>query len=347
MSIRFLDNSPSQFIRPIYPQWGNIGMGQMQVSSKGNSYPTETPHFVFKLNAGYEDLQPIIARLYGEQPMSLDMAFLQIVYHQNPVEAFMPNSMQAWAKSKHDPNKRTLTIECDSETVIRVFDYQTKKHIYEPNHKCGWDGKACQHGCKPTARLRVVLPALVNEVDMVGYFEMTLHGLDSIRAMLGAFRQLDNNIGTSILRITRTPKTMTYTDPQDGKTKERKFHPISSAVLIGQYEGIMLGSGNVVSGQLPAPQPRHDDVNTGSDYTDDDYQDDSEDVPMSPPPAPEKPTLEQVTIRYLYDKGYQVTSANILDLLGYETWDELYNTWQGKCTPKTVGDKYIQVADLH
>jgi hypothetical protein len=293
---------------------------------------------VFKLADGYNDISSIIHNLYGEKPMSLDMAFLPIAIDPDPIETYMPNSMQAWAKSKIDPDKRTLMVECDSQTVIRVFDTQTKKHVYDPPQTCGWDGKACTNGCRPTARLRVVLPALVNEVSVIGYFEMTLHGLDSIRTMLSAFHQLGDRIGTSILRVSREPKTMTFTDPKDGKVKERQFHPITRVVLIGHYDGLVLGAG-ASEHQLPTPRTETR-VNTSS----------HDDLPKSlttPTETANKPTLDELTIRYLHEQGYtDITSNHVLDVLGYNSWYELYSTWDGKCTPITVGDRFLQEAGL-
>jgi hypothetical protein len=329
-----------RFIQPIYPKFGSIGMGKMAVSQKsGNPYPTETPHYVFSFEQGYEDLAPFVSQLYGNEPMSLDVVFMPMTNDTNPLERFMPNSMQAWTKSKFDPNKRTLTVECDGENVMRVFDYQTKRHVWQPEHACGYDDKKgeCAHGCKPTARLRLGLPALYQELGVKGYFEMTLHGVDSIKNLLVALGQAKNNIGDVVWRMTRAPKTISYTDSKDQKVKERTYHPIASIKVIGAHaETPMITS---------TPRPALADVNTSSDYDDSGVYEDDNTPPLpelTPVPVPTQ-SLAQLVVAYIHDKGYtHVQASDVLTVLGYTSWDDLRERWHGERTQRAIAEEFIQ-----
>jgi hypothetical protein len=91
--------------------------------------------------------------------------------------------------------------------------------------------------------------------------------------------------------------------------------------------------------QLPALRPLAS-VNTSS------HDDPPKSLP-TPTETSNKPTLDELTVRYLHEQGYtDITSNHVLDVLGYISWYELYSTWDGKCTPITVGDRFLQEAGL-
>lgn len=251
--IEFIEESIQRrkFVTPIYSNWGNIGKGKMAVSAKsGNPYPIETPHYNFTLKAGFEDLGRTIVELYGSEPMSLDFVIEPMMTEESLplipnttqkdyVAMYMPNYMQAWAKSQYG-DKRTMMIECTSKDVVRVFNPQTKRHDYATPEQpltavCGFDPKTnkCNKGCVPTARLFVILPALCKEVGAIGYFTMTIHGKDDLKGMIPKLRVAGKSIGSFVWRFNRVKKMTIFPDEKDGgKLKEKEHYPIEIKALI-------------------------------------------------------------------------------------------------------------------
>lgn len=277
MAILYIQNQVNnrQFITPPYPNWGNIGKGKIAVSQKtGKPYPTETPHFNFTFAQGYEDLAPFVARLYGQEPMSLDVIVLQMRNTFDPskgetvVDLFAPSSMQAWAKSKYDGDKRTLMTECDSHTVTRVFNPETKRHDYNPAVQCGFDPKPgeCNKGCKATMRFLVVLPDLCREVGAMGYFTLTVHGKDDIKDVTSKFMQVGDGIGNLTWRFNRVPKTVRFVE--DGKQKEKIHHPVNIEALIRLGGGMDNLIAQLIGNPTQADAPRLADTH----YRTDEYE---------------------------------------------------------------------------
>jgi hypothetical protein len=304
-----------------------------------------------------------VKEIYGDAPMSLDLMVLAVTTHADPIERYMPNSMQLWAKSQYD-DKRTLMLECDSETVTRVHNATTKRHEYAPNVICGFDPKTskCSRGCKPTARLLVVLPALCQAVQAIGYFSLTIHGNDDIKDIISKFGRAGENIPYITWRFNRVPKTATFPDEKDnGKIKERVHHPIQIEAL-NRYGGVVslvnsLASGNTTNAPaLPSVTARVD-VYEGDGYDEDVPYFDEGLAPIEPP-APVKTDNKQLALAIIQDlrkfhrahsEGIQI--SDILMTLGFTDIDDLVMSWDEKYpnTPKStknVVDEFVKANNI-
>lgn len=338
MAILYIQNQVNnrQFITPPYPNWGNIGKGKIAVSQKtGKPYPTETPHFNFTFGAGYEDLAPFVTRLYGQEPMSLDVIVLQMrntvdsSKGETIVDLFAPSSMQAWAKSKYDNDKRTLMTECDSHTVSRVFNPETKRHDYNPAVPCGFDPKTgeCNNGCKATMRFLVVLPDLCREVGAMGYFTLTVHGKDDIKDVTSKFMQVGEGIGNITWRFNRVKKTAKFIE--NGQPKEKTHYPVNVESLIRLGGGV-----NNLIAQLTGGDdtPRLANVNyradgvmsSENDFTPPNMSDviKGEGVRVY---TDESVKLVMATVNATYPN---VDDTSVLQTLGFESWGALRTGWK-------------------
>ena len=327
--------SNRQFNRPPFPEWGNIGKGTKATAQSGKLYPVETPHYNFTYNAGFEDLAPYITSLYGDKPMILDVFLYAMKADDNPVERVMPTSMQSWAQSKHDPNKRTLMYECDGEVISRVWNNTSKQHDRNPTSPCGYDPdtRTCKHGCKETARLFVILPALCETVGTLGYFTMTLHGTTDIMNLSSVFTTMGERVTECLWRFERVQATTRYPDAT-GAMKERQHYPIQASVL--NMQG---GLGAMLGAMTNAPQiaDSNADVNNraglltggdvfplGSDIPDDMgytgvvYEEYEQPTPQ---PAPQPNNASSTLATVLSITG--ATESQVLEVLGFRTWDNL------------------------
>lgn len=336
MTIKFLQNrlNNRQFLTPPYPHWGSIGKGKMALSKNNTLYPTETSYFNFTLNAGFEDLAPAITSLYGHEPLSLDVLVLPMrstydpAKGETPVDCFAPSSMQAWAKAKGNDLPKLMT-ECDSHTVIRVFDTAEKRHIQNPNTPCGFNHETgqCAKGCKATMRFFIILPDLCRAVQAMGYFTLTVHGKDDITDVMSKFGQMGEGIGDVTWRFSRSPKKITFTDT-DGTKKEKTHYPISVSALIQLGGGMsnllahLMGGGN---GQNTAQLTSGDEIRFDVNFSADDELDDE---------APEPKTYTDESVRmvmgYVWDGGHHVKDTDVLRELGFKTWADLRSGWKDK-----------------
>jgi len=365
MTIKYIERRVAQatFIKPIEPEWGGIGKGRMETAKSGKLYPTETPHFNFRFTHGNEDLAPIVKEIYGDAPMSLDLMVLAVTTHTDPIERYMPNSMQLWAKSQYD-DKRTLMLECDSETVTRAWNAGTKRHDYAPDMPCGFDSTTnkCSKGCKPTARLLVVLPALCQAVQAIGYFSLTIHGNDDIKDIISKFGRAGEHIPLITWRFNRVPKTASFPDEKDnGKMKERIHHPIQIEAL-NRYGGVNGLVNALVSGnQTTAPALPPVTMTQSGGYDDSvEYEEAplyfDEELANTPAPTP-KPTtqgneqfstkgLAMAIIRSLrehhraHSEGVGIT--DILNTLGSNDLEDLGKAWERQF-PTLTQDGFAKV----
>lgn len=151
---------------------------------KGGRKETNRPgpdlsYFRFTPEPGYERYAGIFPALYGAEPVLF-----------SPVRfggAVVEDVFDFWMK-EHTATK--LTRKCDGETQVRHFVAETGETSSEP--------VACQApdcACKQVGRLKLFLPALINEVGVFGYVLLTTTSLWDIRNILSCLRDLERIVG--------------------------------------------------------------------------------------------------------------------------------------------------------
>jgi len=163
------------------PRLGKIRLGVKTRNPKtGNEYPTETPYFV---------VPPEVARVYGENPTTLD-----IMFPVNDVGRVFPQALKWYG------NGQTLKCIGNGETALR---YNNQTNTKEPR-SC-----PCEHlnqeECGPRACLQVMLP----KVNMGGVYQIdsgsenSMINVNSYCAFLAA---LIDRIAMVPLTLSREPK---------------------------------------------------------------------------------------------------------------------------------------------
>jgi len=343
MPIKFLTGKGE-----IIPRFGAIAKGDTtQTKGGGATRPIDLEYFRFRLAEGYEHLQAPIAQLLGDKPKSIEVILIPVYPQNDPLETYFPHSMQAWAKGG-------LTVDCDGETVSRHYNQQKGAYDTTP-HACQFADGKCPQGCKPTGRLKVVIPSLI-PIAGLGYFSLTTHGkadIDQIIGVLSFCLVRGIPIDSVLWNMARIAKKTTYKDDK-GVERTRDVYPVQLTLITG---------GQSLFGASATPQPHalphtgapmlvsssdDEDAPTYIPYEDDEdasipeFVSDLGGVQTSPPPKkPSRPNpavegseLGKSVIAHLNsayrNQAQGVTTEDVIFVLGFNNWAEVSREWESR-----------------
>lgn len=337
MPIKFLTGRGGDVI----PRFGAIAKGDTAPTRAGGANrPIDLDYFRFRFAEGYEHLQAPITDLLGDKPKSIEVILIPVYPQNDPLETYFPHSMQAWAKGG-------LMVDCDGETVLRHYNQQRGAYDTTP-HTCQFADGKCPQGCKPTGRLKVVIPQIIS-VAGLGYFSLTTHGKADIDQIIGALSfclMRSIPIDSVLWNMARIPKKTTYKDDR-GAERTRDVHPVQLTLITG-------GQSLFGSSAQPQALPHTDVPMLVSSNDADDFYADDEGVPIpefvqglggvEAPPPPKKsarpnPAVEghelgKSVIAHLTSayrsQAQGVTADDVIFVLGFNNWAEVSRDWEGR-----------------
>jgi hypothetical protein len=190
------------------PRLGKIRLGEKRTSKGGKEYPTETNHFVVPKE---------VARVYGEQPTSLD-----ILLPVENLEVVFPQAMKLYGA-------RGLICSGDRESAT----FYNAEISATQTRVCPCD-KADEE-CKRLGSLKVILPS----VSMGGIYQIdtrsfnSIVNINSVLAQDGYIKALCGRISFIPLKLMRISQEIQYED-EKGELRKSTHYPMTIV-----FEGTM------------------------------------------------------------------------------------------------------------
>ena len=183
------------------PRLGKIRLGEKKTAESGKEYPVETSHFV---------VPGEVARIYGDQPNSLD-----ILLPVENLEVVFPQAMKLYS---------TRGLICAGNRETAMFYNPTSGNMEVKTCPCDKADEECKH----LGSLMVILP----KVCLGGIYQIDTRSFNSIvninsnLANDGYIKALCGRISFIPLTLKRVAQEMQYEDKK-GELKKSTHYPMT------------------------------------------------------------------------------------------------------------------------
>ena len=183
------------------PRLGKIRLGEKKTTESGKEYPVETSHFV---------VPGEVARIYGDQPNSLD-----ILLPVENLEVVFPQAMKLYS---------TRGLICAGNRETAMFYNPTSANMEVKTCPCDKADEECKH----LGSLMVILP----KVCLGGIYQIDTRSFNSIvninsnLANDGYIKALCGRISFIPLTLKRVAQEMQYEDKK-GELKKSTHYPMT------------------------------------------------------------------------------------------------------------------------
>ena len=273
-----------------FPEIGQIRKG----APKGEKAPgKDLPYFRITFDEREQEAAANFKKVYGEQP-----ADIRVILPFNEIERMWDPYLEAYTAGR-------LVARSDGEKFIYWVDTKTgdikvkNGQPYTPyteDQVVGHDYQGKPIKCKPTGRLKVIVPELARAAYMT-VLTTSIHDIGNLSAQLEAFKRLNHERIAGIpLVLRRRPKKISMPKGNQRVRVTKWMLSIEAdpewvrAMLTEVKRAALPGNGLAL---LPEPQPAEGPEWEGAEIYDDDGEDD--DIPSDPvmdePPQPEEPEM--------------------------------------------------------
>lgn len=268
-----------------FPEIGQIRKG----APKGERAPgKDLTYFRVTFDEQEAEAAQVFEQTYGKQPDSI-----RIVLPFNEIERMWDAWLEAYtagrmvARSDGEHFEYLVDTKTGEVVIKNGLDKHGKRRPYMEGEEVGKDSNNKAIFCKPTGRLKVILPELARAA-YVTVLTTSVHDIANISAQLEAFKTLNNGQIAGIpLVLRRRPKKIST--PVDGKrvrvTKwllSIEADPVWVKAKLSEVKRLALpGNGLAL---LPEPEESEEDIEAEATWVDDD--DDFEYDDPEPDPEP-------------------------------------------------------------
>ncbi len=207
---------------------------QIGILRKGAPKPERGPGRdldYFRFDTDDKDAAKLFEHVYGAEPRSIRI----YVPFSTTVENF-----EAW---REEWSASSLQHRCDGQTCVRWL--KDGKYSNEP--------VACPGNCKPTGRLKVIIPEL-RRLAYVTVLTTSIHDIIRIQANLRALESIRGDLRGIPLLLNRTPEAISTPD-KDGKRARREKWLISIEAQ-PQWVDLQLAAQNHAAMGTGTPPPQ-------------------------------------------------------------------------------------------
>lgn len=198
--------------REAFPELGQLRKGgKKQKRGDKEIWGKDLDHFRF--TSDLPEVVALFAEVYGAEPKMVNVVL--------PF-AGVADNLDAWCEEYVAGG---LIHRCDGETMVlwqrQDGSYSTERRPC-PYHAGEKQRTKARPGCKPTARLKVIVPEL-RRLAYVTVLTNSTHDIRNLDAQLRALHRLHGNVAGIPLQLRRVEKAISTPDGNGGRARRKKW----------------------------------------------------------------------------------------------------------------------------